>query len=192
MDFQKEIGKTKGIFTLKKLKNDKEGIFYCSVCKNEHSSNLLTWYYRGRKLCGMKNTGHRLYDRYAKMISRCHDPKSQRYNYYGARGIKVCQRWLDSFQNFLEDMEPTFKEGLELDRIDNDKGYSPDNCRWVTHSENMLNRNAFKNSTGFPGVRKQWNRYIGRFQKNNKNYQTKSFDNPKEAYEELQKLKQSL
>ncbi len=64
-----------------------------------------------------QNTNHRLYHRYSKMIKRCHDENNSRYPYYGARGIKVCDRWLESFDNFLEDMEPSFKEGLELDRI---------------------------------------------------------------------------
>ncbi|MDU0485545.1 hypothetical protein [Staphylococcus haemolyticus] len=192
MDFNKRIGETRGIFKLVKVKDEKTGIFYCSVCKNEHEGHLLSWHNRGRKRCGMKKTNHILYDRYAKIIDRCYNSSSQRYKYYGGRGIKVCKRWLDSFDNFLEDMEGTFKPGLEIDRIDNNKGYSPENCRWVTHSENMLNRNGFKNTTGFPGVRKQCNKYHGRFQKNKKNYQTKPFNTPEEAYEELQKLKQSL
>lgn len=78
--------------------------------------------------------------------------QNQRYNYYGGKGIHVCERWINSFENFLEDMEDSFEEGLELDRIDNSKGYSPENCRWVNHSENMLNRNGFKILLVFQGL----------------------------------------
>lgn len=194
MYYKERIGQTNGIFTLTKVLNRKHGLFYCSVCGDYHKARLEVWASRGRKRCGRMKTTHKLYDRYDKMLKRCLDKNNERYIYYGARGITVCERWQKSFDNFLEDMEPTFKEGLELDRIDNSKGYSPENCRWVTHSENMLNRNGFKNSTGYPGIRKNSasNKYHGRFQKNKKNYITKMCDTPEQAYEELQKLKQTL
>lgn len=89
-------------------------------------------------------------------------------------------------------MENSYRDGLELDRIDNDKNYSPSNCRWATHSENMLNRKEFDNETGYSGVRKVSSGYMGRFQKNKINYKTNICKTPKEAYEELQNLKKSL
>ena len=73
------------------------------------------------------------------MIARCHRPSSQYYNYYGARGIKVCKRWRESYANFLADMGRR-PPGLELDRINNDGNYTPKNCRWTTTLENMSNR----------------------------------------------------
>ena len=193
MGVRSMIGVKKGVYTLiEPIKGKPKGIFHCHICGKKHVGDLYNWYHNGRRRCGHQQVNHRLYHRYKKMIERCHNPKNQRYNYYGERGIYVCERWKDSFENFLEDMEDSFEEGLELDRTDNSKGYSPENCRWVTHSENMLNRNGFKNSTGYPGVRKYYNKYHGRFQKNKKNYRTNSFDTPQEAYRELQKLKQSL
>lgn len=82
--------------------------------------------------------GHPLYKTWRGMMQRCRDPNSKAYRYYGARGIDVCARWSD-FAAFLSDMgEPP--TGYMLDRIDGNRGYSPDNCRWVTRSEQMKNR----------------------------------------------------
>ena len=74
-----------------------------------------------------------------QMKYRCNNPKCKSYKDYGGRGIKVCDRW-NVFENFLKDMLPTWKLGLSLDRIDNDKEYSPKNCRWATTKEQQNNR----------------------------------------------------
>ena len=74
------------------------------------------------------------------MKQRCLDPGHPAYHNYGGRGITVCDRWLKSFENFWEDMGPTWKKGLDLDRIDNNIGYMPENCRWTERKLNNRNR----------------------------------------------------
>lgn len=85
-------------------------------------------------------SNHPLYNRWKAMIDRCHNINSSKYKNYGARGITVCRRWREHIDNFLKDMYPSYKNGLELDRIDTNKGYSKENCRWVTHKQNLHNR----------------------------------------------------
>ena len=74
------------------------------------------------------------------MIARCTDEEHKLYRYYGARGIRVCDRWLNSFPAFLTDMGPKPSPDLSLDRINNDGNYEPSNCRWATKSQQVMNR----------------------------------------------------
>lgn len=85
-------------------------------------------------------TPTKLYMVWAAMRQRCGNPNNPAYKYYGGRGIEVWEEWTD-YSIFKEwAMENGYQEGLMLDRIDNDKGYQPDNCRWATQEEQSNNR----------------------------------------------------
>ena len=86
--------------------------------------------------------------RWYHIKERCYNKNSKSYPLYGGRGITVCDEWLhdsDAFARWA--MENGYKSGLEIDRIDNDKGYSPDNCRWIPKIQNMRNTRINKNIT---------------------------------------------
>lgn len=85
-------------------------------------------------------SGGSLYSIWTSMKQRCFNPNCPTFGYYGGRGITVCDRWTDSFENFMEDVgEPPFV-GAQLDRVDNNGSYEPNNVRWVSARENTLNR----------------------------------------------------
>lgn len=82
---------------------------------------------------------HPAYFAWREMKDRCRRPAREDWARYGGRGITVCAAWED-FEQFWADMGATWQKGLSLDRINNDQGYSPENCRWATASEQARNR----------------------------------------------------
>lgn len=92
------------------------------------------------------------------MKRRCYAPKTDRYPQYGGRGIRVCARWLGSFENFYADMGPKPTPRHSLDRIDVEGNYEPTNCRWATRTEQARNttRNRLITHNGVRKTLVEW------------------------------------
>jgi len=107
-------------------------------------------------------TGTPAWHSWVSMRQRCHYPGDIAYKNYGARGIKVCSRWMNSFKNFYEDMGDR-PEGTSLERIDNDADYSPENCKWATTPEQGANQrtNRLITHNGETLTMMQWSRRTG-------------------------------
>ena len=152
------------------------GLYECHYCGNqwEAQSNNIK---HGLKSCGCQRKGinkthglksNKFYKTWNHMVGRCNNPKDRGYKNYGGRGITVCEEWLDvvNFVAWAEKTHPNI-EGLSLDRIDNDKGYSPENCRWADRVTQAVNRRKMRNNTsGFVGIywnkdSKKWDAKIG-------------------------------
>jgi hypothetical protein len=84
-------------------------------------------------------TNPKFYASWKSMKARCYNPKCKQYADYGGRGIRVCDRWRKDYRAFEDDMGDR-PEGFSLDRIDNDKDYSPDNCRWASRTTQQRNQ----------------------------------------------------
>lgn len=124
---------------------------FCGIsdCSNKHYGKNLCQkhyyrqYHRGTTSLvgnhhGMNNTPE--YRAWASMKTRCYNIKHSSYKYYGGRGIKVCDRWIKSFNDFYKDMGDKPSKQFSLDRINCEGDYSPSNCRWADWSTQNLNR----------------------------------------------------
>ena len=105
---------------------------------------------------------HPLYRAFQAMRQRCKQTSGEVYERYAARGITVDPRWT-TFEEFYKDMGPSWKRGLSLGRIDNDKGYSPENCRWETAHQQNANRRGLHKLTfrGETLTLMDWSRKLG-------------------------------
>lgn len=98
-------------------------------------------------------TKHKIYNVWNHIMGRCFNKNNKSFNDYGGRGITVCDRWL-KVENFISDMYPSHKDGLSIDRINNDGNYEPNNCRWATNEVQQRNTRIIRkrNKTGYRGV----------------------------------------
>ena len=136
------------------------GLFECQYCGKEFETQVSSIHRGSTKSCGcLVGEKHGLatnkfYHIWSGIIRRCTNTKNKDYKNYGARGITVCEEWLD-IRNFVAWCEATHPsiEGYSIDRIDNDKGYSPENCRWANRLVQATNqRIKYTNITGVSGV----------------------------------------
>lgn len=148
------VGKKYNLLTvLNEYRKESNGTYWKCLC----DCGEYTWVYRGKittgstKSCGCLNKSlnglskHPLYKVWWSMKERCYSQNHKAYHNYGGRGIIICDEWLSNFLNFYEWSHLNgYKEGLSIDRINNDDNYSPENCRWITVSENTAKANKEK------------------------------------------------
>ena len=137
------------------------GLYECQYCKNTFEAIFNNVKKGNTKSCGCFAThglsSNKFYKTWYGMLQRCNNPKIKAYKDYGGRGITVCEEWLDVtiFIAWCESTHPNM-EGYTLDRIDNDKGYNPENCRWADSTTQAINQRKYKNNTsGFIGITKK-------------------------------------
>lgn len=157
--------------------HDKRGNFWNCRCICGKEVRLATGSLtarRGKVGCGCQwmppNTTHdmsktKIYRRYLTMKTRCYNPKASQYQDYGGRGIRVCDRWKNSFEAFYEDMYKTFQDGMTLERIDLNGDYEPSNVKWATKDEQARNKrnNIWLEKDGRRMVVTDWARELGTY-----------------------------
>lgn len=103
-------------------------VFCTPLCRKEHNK-------KGKRHSKVSST----YRSWSHMKSRCLNPNIDNFQNYGGRGIKVCERWMESFDNFLQDMGER-PDGMTLDRLNTNENYEPSNCKWSTDAEQRRNK----------------------------------------------------
>lgn len=151
----------------------------CGKTKLASGADLLTKHTRScgclhsetaRKTIVSTNKTHgkthtRLFSIWTNMRTRCYNVRNKTYQWYGKRGIKICDEWRDNFQAFYDwAIENGYKQNLSIDRINNDGDYCPENCRWTTTKAQMRNTSKTVNFTTSDGVTKclsDWAKFLG-------------------------------
>ena len=133
-------------------------------------------------------TKHPLYNKWKCMKWRCCNPKHTFFKDYGARGIQVCEQWLNDPKAFVEwSLTNGWQKGLQIDRINNDGNYEPSNCRFVPNRTNSQNRRCSVNRDLPLGVFRSGNKYKSSVWVNGKTKYLGTFDTQEEAAQAYQK-----
>ena len=172
-------GEVVGYLTVIEVENDiskrkwkKNGVYWRCICKCGNEVTVAADYISSgnAKSCGCKKmenfngkTDTPEYRVWSAMKHRCYNINNKKYQDYGGRGIKVCQEWLNSFNNFLVDMGERPSDKHSIDREDVNGDYTKDNCRWVTQDIQSRNKrnNHWIEYNGTRMILKDWANYFG-------------------------------
>lgn len=186
-------GKKFNMFTIKGLSDKRDyngGPLWICECECGNIKYYRTVRAKNTISCGCINSSNitnrfkREYETWKNIKQRCHNPKNPKYYQYGARGIEVCERWRKNFFDFLRDMGERPKGNYSIERIDNNKGYSSDNCKWATTREQSLNKRKNKNNTsGYTGVTARRGKWMARIENKGVKHYLGTFDNIDDAIE---------
>jgi hypothetical protein len=122
---------------------------WCQKCSSKHKSNHRKTHGHSEHRKHIEPEGYRAYYIWQAIKRRCFNKNDNRFKDYGGRGITVCKRWADNYQNFLSDMGLPPTRNHQIDRIDNNGNYEPSNCRWVTQTQNSRNKRNNRLITAF-------------------------------------------
>ena len=166
------------------------GRFECPYCDNTFECRISSVTHGETRSCGCivgkgnithglkKHKGYKVHN---DMMRRCYNERTSGYQNYGGRGITVCDEWLNVV-GFIAWFEGNYIEGFTLDRIDNDKGYNPDNCRFADKVTQALNQRIKKsNTSGFVGIKSSGKKWGARVRIFNKDIWVGSYNTIEEA-----------
>lgn len=163
---------------IKRGENKNKAVRWVCICSCDKSKTVLvnsSSLIRGFSLsCGCLNiestkthgmSNERVYKIFKGMKGRCYNKNNPGYKDWGGRGVKICEEWINNPKAFIDwALKNGYKDDLEIDRIDNDGNYEPDNCRFVTHRQNNLNKKIIQrnNTTNYRGV--SWNKRNSKYE----------------------------
>ncbi len=169
--YERLIGTKIGFLTILEPVGPNKDRKVCVKCRCDCGNITIASYRllkKGRtKSCGCRRRTHAIrhgmsrtpiYNCWAGIKQRCLDPNTVGYHNYGGRGIKICDRWKNSFEAFYKDVKDIYDPSLTIDRIDNEGDYEPGNVRWVTSKENCNNTRQIVHITieGNTKTLKEW------------------------------------